>query len=70
VLLKAPLRRRMHAAVAGSPQTIFITPMAAVAGSVAEEVLGAMVGAAQLERFTSQWRRHRAVPCGRRAVHT
>jgi ApbE superfamily uncharacterized protein (UPF0280 family) len=28
----------------------FITPMAAVAGSVAEEILGAIVGAAQLER--------------------
>jgi len=28
----------------------FITPMAAVAGAVAEEILGAMLGAAQLER--------------------
>jgi len=33
-----------------SPPIIFITPMAAVAGSVAEEILGAMLYAAQLER--------------------
>jgi ApbE superfamily uncharacterized protein (UPF0280 family) len=40
----------MHAAVAPFAANHFITPMAAVAGSVAEEILGAMVGAARLER--------------------
>jgi uncharacterized protein len=42
--------RRMHAAVAPFVAEHFITPMAAVAGSVAEEILGAMLGAAQLDR--------------------
>jgi ApbE superfamily uncharacterized protein (UPF0280 family) len=49
-LLQGTVARRMHAAVAAFAADHFITPMAAVAGSVAEEVLGAMVGAAQLER--------------------
>jgi ApbE superfamily uncharacterized protein (UPF0280 family) len=40
----------MHAAVAPFAADHFITPMAAVAGSVAEEILGAMLGAARLER--------------------
>lgn len=42
--------RRMHAAVAPFAGAHFITPMAAVAGSVAEEILAAMTGAARLER--------------------
>ena len=39
------MRRSRH-----SPTDQFITPMAAVAGSVAEEILGAMLSAATLER--------------------
>ena len=42
--------RRMHAAVESFARDDFITPMAAVAGSVAEEILGAMVQAAPLRR--------------------
>jgi ApbE superfamily uncharacterized protein (UPF0280 family) len=42
--------RRMAAAVAPFCARAFITPMAAVAGAVAEEVLGAMLGAAALRR--------------------
>jgi ApbE superfamily uncharacterized protein (UPF0280 family) len=42
--------RRMHAAVAPFADDCFITPMAAVAGSVAEEILGAMLGAVRLDR--------------------
>jgi ApbE superfamily uncharacterized protein (UPF0280 family) len=49
-LLQGMVARRMHAAVAPFAVDHFITPMAAVAGSVAEEILGAMVGAARLER--------------------
>jgi len=49
-LLQGLVARRMHAAVAPFAVDHFITPMAAVAGSVAEEILGAMVGAARLER--------------------
>jgi len=41
---------RMHAAVAPFAAAHFITPMAAVAGAVAEEVLGAMTDAARLDR--------------------
>ena len=48
--LKGVVARRMHAAVAPFASDHFITPMAAVAGSVAEEVLGAMLGVARLER--------------------
>jgi hypothetical protein len=40
----------MHAAVAPFAEKCFITPMAAVAGSVAEEILGAMLGSARLDR--------------------
>jgi len=40
----------MHAAVAPFAADGFITPMAAVAGSVAEEILGAMLGAARLDQ--------------------
>jgi len=48
--LEGVVARRMHAAVAPFAASHFITPMAAVAGSVAEEILAAMLGAAQLER--------------------
>ena len=49
-LLRGVVARRMHGAVAPFAADQFITPMAAVAGSVAEEILGAMVGAARLAR--------------------
>ncbi len=49
-LLKGTVARRMHAAVAPFAAGHFITPMAAVAGSVAEEILGAMVQEASLDR--------------------
>jgi ApbE superfamily uncharacterized protein (UPF0280 family) len=42
--------RRMHAAVAPFAADCFITPMAAVAGSVAEEILRSMLLAAPLDR--------------------
>lgn len=48
--LKGVVARRMHAAVAPYAADCFITPMAAVAGSVAEEILGAMLDAASLDR--------------------
>jgi ApbE superfamily uncharacterized protein (UPF0280 family) len=48
--LQGAVARRMHAAVAPFAAARFITPMAAVAGSVAEEILGAMTGVARLER--------------------
>jgi ApbE superfamily uncharacterized protein (UPF0280 family) len=48
--LAGVVARRMHAAVAPFAADCFITPMAAVAGSVAEEILAAMRGAAQLRR--------------------
>ncbi|HVX75323.1 MAG TPA: UPF0280 family protein [Bradyrhizobium sp.] len=48
--LKGNVARRMHAAVAPFAADRFITPMAAVAGSVAEEILGAMVKVAELDR--------------------
>ena len=49
-LLEGPVARRMHAAVAPFAADHFITPMAAVAGSVAEEILDAMVREAPLDR--------------------
>jgi ApbE superfamily uncharacterized protein (UPF0280 family) len=49
-VLKGVVARRMHAAVAPFASEHFITPMAAVAGSVAEEILGAMLDAVSLER--------------------
>jgi ApbE superfamily uncharacterized protein (UPF0280 family) len=49
-LLQGAVARRMHAAVAPFASRHFITPMAAVAGSVAEEILGAMVQATRLDR--------------------
>jgi len=42
--------RRMFAAVLSYAEREFITPMAAVAGAVAEEVLGAMIESAHLQR--------------------
>jgi len=48
--LKGVVARRMHQAVAPFAADHFITPMAAVAGSVAEEILGAMLTAARLRR--------------------
>jgi ApbE superfamily uncharacterized protein (UPF0280 family) len=48
--LDGVVARRMHTAVAPFAGDRFITPMAAVAGSVAEEILGAMLGAASLDR--------------------
>ncbi|WP_028347403.1 UPF0280 family protein [Bradyrhizobium murdochi] len=48
--LNGDVARRMHAAVAPFAGEHFITPMAAVAGSVAEEILGAMLGTARLDR--------------------
>jgi ApbE superfamily uncharacterized protein (UPF0280 family) len=44
------IARRMQAAVAPYCERTFITPMAAVAGSVAEEILGHMTCAASLSR--------------------
>ncbi|QPF89176.1 UPF0280 family protein [Bradyrhizobium commune] len=49
-LLNGVVARRMHAAVAPYAADCFITPMAAVAGSVAEEILGAMLAAASLDQ--------------------
>ena len=49
-VLRGVVARRMHDAVAPFASEHFITPMAAVAGSVAEEILGAMAGAARLDR--------------------
>lgn len=48
--LAGPVARRMHAAVLPFAAKTFITPMAAVAGAVAEEILGAMLDAADLGR--------------------
>lgn len=48
--LKGVVAQRMHAAVAPFAGDCFITPMAAVAGSVAEEILGAMLQGATVDR--------------------
>jgi uncharacterized protein len=48
--LRGAVARRMHDAVAPFAAEQFITPMAAVAGAVAEEILGAMLNAAPLDR--------------------
>jgi ApbE superfamily uncharacterized protein (UPF0280 family) len=48
--LKGVVARRMHDVVAPFATDCFITPMAAVAGAVAEAVLGSMVEAADLDR--------------------
>jgi ApbE superfamily uncharacterized protein (UPF0280 family) len=49
-VLRGRVARAMHAAVAPFAAGHFITPMAAVAGAVAEDVLGAMLEVARLER--------------------
>lgn len=49
-LLQGVVARRMHEAVAPFAAGQFITPMAAVAGSVAEEILGAMTREVPLSR--------------------
>ena len=48
--LHGPVAQRMEAAVLPYASRWFITPMAAVAGAVAEELLAAMASAATLER--------------------
>ena len=48
--LNGVVARRMYSAVAPFATAAFITPMAAVAGSVAEEILGSMLAAARLDR--------------------
>src|SRR6266850_4565163 len=48
--LTSIVARRMHGAVVPFADRIFITPMAAVAGAVAEEILGAMLAVAPLTR--------------------
>jgi len=48
--LNGIVARRMHRAVAPFAANGFITPMAAVAGAVAEEILGVMVASADLDR--------------------
>src|SRR5690242_14242600 len=50
VLPRGSIARRMMAAVLPYANQCFITPMAAVAGAVAEEILSAMVASAQLSR--------------------
>jgi len=47
---KSAVACRMHDAVAPFAADCFVTPMAAVAGAVAEEILGAMTKAADLDR--------------------
>jgi ApbE superfamily uncharacterized protein (UPF0280 family) len=49
-LLQGRVARRMHDAVAPFAADHFITPMAAVAGAVAEEILDAMLDATRLDR--------------------
>lgn len=49
-LLHGIVARRMYRVVAPFAAEAFITPMAAVAGAVAEEILGAMCAAAPLRR--------------------
>jgi hypothetical protein len=48
--LRGAVAQRMHGAVAPYAREMFITPMAAVAGAVAETVLAAMTEAAALDR--------------------
>jgi ApbE superfamily uncharacterized protein (UPF0280 family) len=49
-VLQGRVARRMHDAVAPFAADLFITPMAAVAGAVADEILAAMTQNAQLSR--------------------
>jgi ApbE superfamily uncharacterized protein (UPF0280 family) len=48
--LQGKVARRMHDAVTPFAADCFVTPMAAVAGAVAEEILGAMLQSAELKR--------------------
>ena len=48
--LQGTVARRMHKSVAPFASKQFIKPMSAVAGAVAEEILGAMVAAGRLDR--------------------
>jgi ApbE superfamily uncharacterized protein (UPF0280 family) len=48
--LRGAIALRMHAAVSPFAADMYITPMAAVAGAVAEAVLAAMTGSAELDR--------------------
>lgn len=48
--LEGVVAQRMHAAVAPFCEDMFITPMAAVAGAAAEEILGEMTNSAHLSR--------------------
>lgn len=59
-----PVARRMHGAVAPYAEEIFITAMAAVAGAVADEILAAMNGAADLDRAFVNNGGDIAVHCG------
>jgi uncharacterized protein len=49
-LLEGPIARRMLAAVSPFASRMFITPMAAVAGAVAEDIMATMTAAAPLTR--------------------
>lgn len=49
-ILHGPTAQRMHKAVLPFCAEAFITPMAAVAGAVADEILSAMLAAANLQR--------------------
>jgi ApbE superfamily uncharacterized protein (UPF0280 family) len=49
-LLEGPIARRMLAAVSPFASRMFITPMAAVAGAVAEDIMATMTEAAPLTR--------------------
>ena len=58
---RGPTARRMEAAVSPLAGENFITPMAAVAGSVADEILAAMLaGRTARPSLCQQWRRQRA----------
>ncbi len=47
---RSPVARRMYDATSSFAHDLFITPMAAVAGAVADEVLSVMIDAADLQR--------------------
>lgn len=47
---QGPVARRMHAAALPHSRSAFVTPMAAVAGAVADEILAAMVASTPLTR--------------------
>lgn len=47
---RSPVARRMFDATSPFAHDVFVTPMAAVAGAVADEILSAMIDAADLQR--------------------